>query len=100
MLLEPGTHVGSVDDAEGSFVPGEQELYGVSLELSQPLFTWGKVSAAVDLAQHSANEPVAFGAHGLISAQPDNRPSAAATASTTAGTSSGKLANVTMCSIL
>lgn len=36
---------------EGSFVPGEQELYGVSLELSQPLITWGKIPAAVDLAR-------------------------------------------------
>lgn len=36
---------------EGSFVPGEQELYGVGLQVSQPLFTWGKIPAAVDLAR-------------------------------------------------
>jgi outer membrane protein TolC len=35
----------------GSFVPGEQELYGVGVELSQPLFTWGKIPAALDLAR-------------------------------------------------
>ena len=35
----------------GSFEPRRQTLYSLSTELSQPLFTWGKVGAAVDLAR-------------------------------------------------
>lgn len=39
---------------EGSFEPGIQEITGVELEVSQPLYTFGKISAAVDLAREGA----------------------------------------------
>ncbi len=35
----------------GSFKPRRQTLYNLSAELTQPLFTWGKVGAALDLAR-------------------------------------------------
>ena len=35
----------------GSFEPRRQELFTTSTELRQPLFTWGKVGAALDLAE-------------------------------------------------
>ena len=33
------------------FVPGEQELWGLAVEVSQPIYSGGKVQAAVDLAE-------------------------------------------------
>ncbi len=33
------------------FEPGEQELWDLAVEVSQPLYTSGKVRAAVDLAE-------------------------------------------------
>jgi outer membrane protein TolC len=36
------------------FTPREQTLYGLRLEVSQPLFTWGKIGAAVRLARLAA----------------------------------------------
>jgi HAE1 family hydrophobic/amphiphilic exporter-1 len=35
----------------GDFTPAEQRLYDAGLELSQPLYTFGKISAAIDLAR-------------------------------------------------
>lgn len=35
----------------GSFEPGEQELYSVATEVSQAIFTFGKIKAAVELAR-------------------------------------------------
>lgn len=35
----------------GSFEPQRQTLYEVGADLTQPLFTWGKVGAALDLAR-------------------------------------------------
>jgi outer membrane protein len=39
----------------GRFVPREQELKSFGLEISQPVFTFGKVGAAVDLAHQVAD---------------------------------------------
>lgn len=38
----------------GEFTPREQELSSVGMEVTQPLFTFGKISAAVDLAEQVA----------------------------------------------
>ncbi|MCB1037274.1 MAG: TolC family protein, partial [Acidobacteria bacterium] len=38
----------------GTFRPRRQTLYNLSAEVSQPLFTWGKVGAALDLAESVA----------------------------------------------
>ncbi len=35
----------------GDFVPREQELYRVSVEVTQPLYTWGRVGTAIRLAR-------------------------------------------------
>ena len=35
----------------GSFEPQEQRLYGFGVEVTQPLYTFGKLSAAIDLAR-------------------------------------------------
>jgi len=35
----------------GDFTPAEQRLYGAGVEVSQPLYTFGKISAAIDLAR-------------------------------------------------
>jgi len=36
------------------FTPSEQTLYGLRVDVTQPLFTWGKVGAAVRLARFAA----------------------------------------------
>lgn len=36
---------------EGSFEPQEQRLYGFGVEVTQPVYTFGKLSAAIDLAR-------------------------------------------------
>ncbi|HUO86364.1 MAG TPA: TolC family protein, partial [Thermoanaerobaculia bacterium] len=36
---------------EGSFEPSEQRLWSAGVELSQPIYTFGKLSAAIDLAE-------------------------------------------------
>lgn len=35
----------------GSFEPAEQRLYGFGVEVTQPIYTFGKLSAAIDLAR-------------------------------------------------
>lgn len=35
----------------GDFVPSEQRLYSTALELSQPLYTFGKIGSAIELAR-------------------------------------------------
>lgn len=37
----------------GSFEPRRQELYSWGVDVTQPIYTWGKVSAALDLARTS-----------------------------------------------
>lgn len=36
---------------EGSFEPEVQQLHDIYAEVHQPIFTWGRISAAIDLAQ-------------------------------------------------
>ncbi len=36
---------------EGDFVPGEQELYSVGVSVTQPVYTFGKLGAAIELAR-------------------------------------------------
>lgn len=52
------------------FSPSEQTLYGLRLDVSQPLFTWGKIGAAVRLARLAAEAAEAqIDAAGLDSAE-------------------------------
>lgn len=39
----------------GSFEPRRQTLYNLSAEVAQPLFTWGKVGAALELARSAGD---------------------------------------------
>lgn len=36
---------------DGTFRPAEQTLYTAQVQVSQPLFTWGKIGAAIELAE-------------------------------------------------
>lgn len=43
----------------GEFVPREQELYRLVLEVEQPIFTWGKIGAGIRLAEQVSKTALA-----------------------------------------
>jgi outer membrane protein TolC len=44
-----------IENLPGGFTPREQELTGLGLEVTQPIFTFGKIGAALELARRAAD---------------------------------------------